>query len=134
MGVKPYLIVAALRLVVAQRLVRLLCPHCKVRGEMSPDQAVQLKPEERNGFRDLYIPQGCAQCKGIGYFGRKAVIEVMPIASHEMRELVMAGVNPETVRQRAIAEGMRTLRESALELAAQGLTSLAEALTIYYAD
>src|SRR5262249_8969044 len=103
MGIKPYLIVAALKIVIAQRLIRLLCADCKVKAELNKDELLQLPEEAREKVRDSYGPKGCRQCGGIGYKGRKAIIEVLPVKSHEMRQLIFDCANPDKVAKQAIS-------------------------------
>lgn len=110
MGVHPYLLADTLVLCVAQRLVRLLCPHCKV------------SRNDRNGFRAV----GCDACYDTGYAGRKAIYEVLPVderLSSAIRRAEEVAIQPERM-------GIRTLRTSALELVEQGLTSYEEVLPL----
>ena len=110
MGVHPYLLADTLVLCVAQRLVRLLCPHCKV------------PPDDRHGFRAV----GCEACYDTGYAGRKAIYEVLPVddrLASAIRRTEEVAVDPERL-------GIRTLRASALELVEQGLTSYEEVLPL----
>ncbi len=136
MGVKPFLIVAALKVAIAQRLIRLLCPHCKVQAPLDEELASQLAKEERKKLAKVFVkgPKGCDHCDGVGYKGRKAVLEVMTVKSHETRQLIMEAANPDKILERAKADGMVPLRDGAIDLVAQGLTSLEEAFTIYYVD
>jgi type IV pilus assembly protein PilB len=134
MGVKLFLISAALRLVVAQRLVRLLCPKCKVQIQLSAEQACQLSAEERKRLGTIWKSAGCPECDSIGFKGRRAVLEVMPFKSFQMHDLLKDNVNPDLILKQAQAEGLLTLRSSALELIEQGLTSFDEGFSIYNSD
>ncbi|MBI3548109.1 MAG: Flp pilus assembly complex ATPase component TadA [Elusimicrobia bacterium] len=134
MGIRPHLIVSALKLVVAQRLIRLLCPHCKEKAELKAEESVDLSKSERERLKDTFVPRGCEHCQGIGYHGRRSVNEVMSLESHEMRQMIMDSANPDVIRQQAMKEGMITLRQDVLRLVAAGETSLSEAMSIYYVD
>jgi type IV pilus assembly protein PilB len=128
-GVEPYNLAAALRLVTAQRLVRRLCPACRQHGSetlaslrsagVSNDQVDQWHP---------YVPLGCEACHGIGFRGRVGIHQVMPI-SEAMRELIVARAGTHEIARRARVERVQTLREAALARAFDGTTSLAEALS-----
>jgi len=134
MGVKPFLIVSAIKLVIAQRLLRLLCPHCKVAAEPDPESLSQLAEAERTRLRQVYAPKGCARCEGLGYKGRRVVTEVMPFKSHAIRQLAYECANPDLILTQAKAEGMITISEGALKLAEEGLTSLSEAVSLHADD
>jgi type IV pilus assembly protein PilB len=131
MGIPPFLVAGALVLVVAQRLVRVLCPHC-ARADIASPEALQAA-----GWRGApFVPRhgtGCADCAGTGYRGRAAVYEVM-VPDDGLRERVVAGATALELRRLACASGMRTLRQAALAVAARGLTTVAEALRVTPAD
>ncbi|MBI4374997.1 MAG: Flp pilus assembly complex ATPase component TadA [Elusimicrobia bacterium] len=134
MGIKPFLVIGALRLVVAQRLLRLLCPHCKVKTDPRSEEISHLSEDDWTSLKEVYGPKGCEQCKGIGYKGRIPVMEVMPVKSHEMRQMILECVNPDNIARRAVSEGMTTLAQSAINLVKSGQTSLSEALSVYLMD
>jgi len=114
-GIAPYNLASALRLVTAQRLVRRLCEACRVASDL------ELEP----GFRPLE-PRGCAACHGIGYRGRVGVHQLMPV-SEAMRELIVARAATHTVMRQARSEGMPRLRDAAFARVREGVTSVAEA-------
>jgi type IV pilus assembly protein PilB len=127
-GVEPYNLAGALRLVTAQRLVRRLCPQCRVRGEES---AAALGVA---GFDALeadtpqpYVARGCEACHGIGYRGRVGIHEILPI-SGTIRDLIVARRGAHDIAQEARRNGVATLRDAALARVRDGTTSLAEAL------
>ncbi|MEX3764343.1 GspE/PulE family protein [Paraburkholderia phenoliruptrix] len=127
-GVEPYNLAAALRMVTAQRLVRRLCEACRA---PAPHSAAAL---EAAGFADHqldgwqpYAAKGCAACHGIGYRGRVGIHQVMPV-SDAMRELIVARASTHELARQAQSEGVRTLRDAALARVRDGTTSLAEAL------
>lgn len=129
MGIEPFLVVAALNVVVAQRLCKRLCSHCKEEVEDPEVRLVAcgLTPESAKG-RTLFKPKGCDHCGGSGYKGRVAVHEVLKVTPL-IREMILAGESADELKKVAIFEGMRTLRMSAIMKVLQGITSLEEAVT-----
>jgi type II secretory ATPase GspE/PulE/Tfp pilus assembly ATPase PilB-like protein len=126
MGVEPYNFVSALNCVLAQRLVRTICKHCKTRIRYSDEELENngLKPEE---WRDVvfYEGQGCIECAGTGYHGRTAIHELLDL-SDRIRELILAKRPSSEIRKAAHEEGMRFLRDSALLKVRAGLTTMKE--------
>ena len=129
MGVAPYLVAASVKLVIAQRLVRSLCPYCKKPGFLTEEDKKFLTEEEISQLKTVYHAAGCSRCNH-GYSGRKAVFEVMPVESSAMRQLIISSNNVDMLNQLAISEGMTTLRQSALNAVKKGYTSIQEALKI----
>lgn len=119
MGVAPYLLAATLRGVVAQRLVRRLCPKC---GKLEQATAAEQK---FSGHEQAWHKHGCNSCQGAGYHGRLAVQEVLAMTP-ELQQLVLVRAPEESLKQAARAEGWVSLQEDALSKAAAGLTTLAE--------
>jgi type IV pilus assembly protein PilB len=127
-GVEPYNLAAALRMVTAQRLVRRLCVACRVPAPHSPTalQAAGFDEDELDGWQP-YAATGCAVCHGIGYRGRVGIHQVMPV-SDAMRELIVASAGVHELARLAQTERVATLRDAALARVRDGTTSLAEAL------
>ncbi|HXC46185.1 MAG TPA: ATPase, T2SS/T4P/T4SS family, partial [Solirubrobacteraceae bacterium] len=124
MGIEPFLVASALDCVLAQRLARMLCPNCKQRT-IVPAEVLR-----ENGYKALvdleaYEPSGCRRCAGTGYRGRLGIYEVMMLSS-EIRNLTLERRSADEIREVAIREGMRRLRDDGLEKVRQGLTSIAE--------
>jgi type IV pilus assembly protein PilB len=124
MGIEPFLVASALDCVLAQRLVRTLCAHCKQRT-IIPAEVLR-----RNGYKALvdleaYEPIGCRRCSGSGYRGRAGIYEVMSVTS-EVRRLALERRPSEEIRDVAVREGMRRLRDDGLEKVRRGRTSIAE--------
>jgi type IV pilus assembly protein PilB len=124
MGIEPFLVASALDCVVAQRLARQLCSNCKQRA-IVPAEVLR-----ENGYKALvdleaYEPKGCRRCGGTGYRGRLGIYEVMRLSS-EIRGMALERRSSEEIRDLAIREGMRRLRDDGLEKVHQGLTSVAE--------
>ena len=126
MGIPPFLVSSSVVAVMAQRLVRKLCPHCKVPYELPLDVAESLGLD---GFTKVYKPLGCDECRGTGYRGRTAIFEIMPM-SEELRRAVMTGATSDDLRTMAISQGMRTLRVSGAKKVTEGITSADEVLSV----
>ncbi len=126
MGVEPYNFVSALNCVLAQRLVRVICPFCKVETSYEDDFLVEsgLDPEQWRG-RPFWEGRGCFECGGTGYRGRSAIHELLDL-SERTREMILEK-RPSTEIKRVLREeGMTFLRESAVEKARAGVTTLRE--------
>jgi type IV pilus assembly protein PilB len=126
MGVEPYNFVSALNCVLAQRLVRVICPHCKARVEYAPEvlEDSGLNPQEWKNTA-FYEGQGCIECAGTGYHGRTAIHELMDLTDR-IRDLILEKRPSSEIRKAAHDEGMRFLRESALNKIRSGVTTLKE--------
>jgi type IV pilus assembly protein PilB len=126
MGVEPYNFVSALNCVMAQRLVRLLCPQCKQPAEVSPELLREsgLDPDVYDD-QAFYDAAGCAECGGTGYRGRTAVAELLDM-SDRIRQMILERRPAVEIKQAAREEGMTFLRESALEKVFAGKTTLRE--------
>ncbi|MDP2866361.1 MAG: GspE/PulE family protein, partial [Elusimicrobiota bacterium] len=129
MGVAPYLVAASVKMVIAQRLVRTLCPQFRAAGALTADDKKFLNPKEIELLKTVYHPVGCRACSQ-GYAGRRAVFEVMPVETSAMRQLITTSNNVDLLTDLAVKEGMTSLRQSALEAVRQGQTSLSEAFKI----
>ena len=111
---------------VAQRLVRTLCPHCKVEAvtdAVAWDALVhrwRLPPPPK-----VYAPKGCLECRNTGYLGRTGIYEMMKISS-QVRHMIQANMDLAKLTETALAEGMRPLRVSAAAQVARGVTTIAE--------
>ncbi len=126
MGVEPYNFVSALNCILAQRLVRQICPHCKAKVQI-PDQELIDSGLDPKVWRDVtfYEGPGCFECGGTGFRGRSAITELLDL-SEPIRELILDKRPASEVKRRAREEGMTSLRESALEKAKEGHTTLKE--------
>ena len=126
MGVDPYSFVSALNGIAAQRLVRLLCSHCAVTERPDDEDIVKsgLTLREAKNFT-FRVGKGCGKCRGSGYLGRHAIAEVL-ILSDEICELIVAQEPIRRIKESAKKSGIRFLREAALDMLKEGLTSLEE--------
>ena len=126
LGVEPFLITATLEGVVAQRLVRRVCVHCKEEYVPGEDQLMELEllPEDVKG-RVFFRGRGCDHCNNTGYRGRLGIYEIM-VFDDEMREMVMNNASTNLLRDAAKKRGMRTLRQTGLTAIYEGLTTIEE--------
>lgn len=130
MGMESYLIGDALVGVIAQRLVRRLCPECK-RLVYATEDEKRLLGVTTSGDLPIYEPVGCEACGNTGYHGRIGVYEIMPV-TNDLRIKIAAGARADEIKEQAVSEGMSTLSVSAAKLCVQGVTSFKEALKIAY--
>ncbi|GAQ95491.1 type IV pilus assembly protein PilB [Thermodesulfovibrio aggregans] len=134
MGIEPFLISSSVILIVAQRLVRKLCPHCKKEESYSKDYLIKAGfPEDKIDQIKIYGPKGCNQCNNTGYSGRVALYEVMPI-KNEIKELILTGASEAEIKKEALKLGMITLRQSGIHKVMQGITSIDEVMRITFED
>lgn len=139
MDVPAYLIASTVDTIMAQRLVRLLCPHCRKPAEPKPElkeavtKAIKAIPEsEKANYTNIdfenpifYESEGCDKCHNVGYFGRTGIYEVMPFTK-SLKNAVLEGQNSLEIHNLAVKEGMVTLEQSGIINAMYGLTSLEE--------
>jgi type IV pilus assembly protein PilB len=126
MGVEPYQFVSALNCVMAQRLVRLICSHCKRPARVEPRLLAEsgLNPALAQTHQ-FYEGAGCIDCSGTGFKGRTAICELLNL-SDKIREMILDRRPNSEVKKAAHDEGMRFLRESAVEKVLQGMSTLRE--------
>jgi type IV pilus assembly protein PilB len=124
MGIEPFLIASAIEAVVAQRLARTLCAHCK-RRTIIPAGVLKDHGFPAQFDLEAYEPVGCVRCGGMGYRGRIGLFEVM-IMSEAIRKLALDRAPADQLGAVAVREGMRRLRDDGLEKVKSGLTSMAE--------
>jgi len=128
MGVEPYLVASSLEAVLAQRLVRVLCPHCKLADNSATAQALKAKlgiPLENT----IYKSVGCRECRNTGFHGRHAIFEWMD-TDEEIRKLVLQNASADQIRDAARKQGMKTLAEDGWRLVRQGITTVEEVLGV----
>ena len=134
MGIEPFLVASSTNLILAQRLIRRICPYCKSETKLHPEviRELGLDPEES---KDLvtYEGKGCIECNNTGYKGRQGVFEVMPI-SPVIRDLILDRAATSELRRQARAEDMLTLREDGILKLKSGLTTAEEVLRETAAD
>jgi general secretion pathway protein E len=131
MGLEEYLLTSTVNGILAQRLVRKLCPVCKEGTIAAPEIVKDLRLQRFAPAGDivLYKPVGCSACAGMGYRGRLAIIEFLPMTD-PIRKLIMAHEEAGAIQKLAIAEGMQTLYENGLVKVIQGITTLEEVMRV----
>ncbi len=130
--VEPFLLSSTLVGVAAQRLVRMICPHCKKKTFLTPDQISLLRmkmPEKSEKKLPVYYGEGCPACRGTGYFGRTAIYEVMPVTPKIVR-LINERADTKEIMKVSRLDGMMTLREVAIKKLAQGVTTFEEVVRV----
>ncbi|MCA3211611.1 MAG: Flp pilus assembly complex ATPase component TadA [Burkholderiales bacterium] len=129
LGVPPYLVNATLSGVLAQRLVRILCPHCKQPTDPPPEAlwAELMAPWRSPLPKRVFKPVGCLECRRTGYLGRTGLIELL-VMTDAMRNLIASGADLAQLRNQAARDGLRSLRVSGAEKIANGVTTLDEVL------
>jgi type IV pilus assembly protein PilB len=126
MGIAPYLISTSLVAVVAQRLLRRLCPRCKA------EYALPASIAHAHGLQEgmpVYAPVGCDDCRNTGYKGRVAIVEVMEV-NERVKDLINSNASVPAIRQASMESGMHLLVQSALRNVIQGVTSIEEMLAL----
>jgi general secretion pathway protein E len=135
MGIEPFLVSSSVIAVMAQRLVRRVCPACREPYQPTREELEELgiTPQRMLG-KTIYKPgEGCAQCKRTGYRGRTGIHELL-VVDDEVRTLVMKSADAATIRRAATARGMTTLREDGADKVVEGLTTIEEILRVTQED
>jgi type II secretion system protein E len=128
MGVEPYLVASSLEAVLAQRLVRVLCTHCKQPDNSPTAQTLKAKlgiPANTTIYKSI----GCRECRSTGFFGRHAIFEWMD-TDQEIRQLVLQSASTDQIRAAARKQGMKSLAEDGWRLVRQGITTVEEVLSV----
>ncbi|MEM8668791.1 MAG: ATPase, T2SS/T4P/T4SS family [Planctomycetota bacterium] len=129
MGVEPFLVAGTVEGVMAQRLLRRLCPHCKEEYRPNKVDVPEDFPWDDLGDRPIYRSVGCRECRNVGYTGRMGIYELL-IANDEIRELALQRTSSWEIRKVAVKHGMRTLRMDAWDKVVEGNTSVDEVLRV----
>jgi general secretion pathway protein E/type IV pilus assembly protein PilB len=133
MGVEPFLVSSTVEAVMAQRLVRRLCPHCREAYRPNRDDLPVDFPWERLGDGELYRPVGCRQCRNLGYAGRIGVYELL-VTGEEVRHLAHDNASSWEIKKAALRDGMTTLRMDGWDKTIRGVTSAAEVVRVTKMD
>lgn len=134
MGVEPFLTASSLVGVLAQRLVRKLCPKCKEEIKMTREEMLKILPDfpvdqyPDESFK-IYKPKGCLTCNNTGYKGREAVFEFLTV-TEEMKKLILDRANGADIKALAISQGMHTLKDEGIYKVMHGITSIEELLRV----
>ena len=134
MGIKRFLIASAVRAVLAQRLVRFLCPDCKAPVPLTEREARILGIDaDRASSSNILGPMGCDKCRSNGYRGRRGIFEIFKV-DDEVRNMINDGLGSPELRKRARELGMRTMREDGVRKVLGGMTSAEEVIRVTMAD
>lgn len=134
MGIEPFLISSSVNLIMAQRLARVVCPKCREPVDLPASVLLDLGvPEAEARPITAYHGTGCSNCGGTGFRGRTALYEVMAMTD-SLRESVLSGASSAELKRQAMAEGMRTLRQSGVEKILEGQTTVEEVMRVTMAD
>ena len=131
MGIEPYVVGDAVVGVIAQRLVRRLCPTCKQPRLVEDEERIVLGVPEDEEDVIIYEPSGCPLCNDTGYSGRIGVYEMMPV-SKALQAVISTGATADKIEKQALAEGMLTLKMGAAKHVLNGITSMSEMKKIVY--
>ena len=126
MGIEPYLVASSVEVIIAQRLVRVICQQCK--HEVSADEYKTARDEFGALVPPvLYKGTGCRNCQGTGYRGRQGIFEVLAVTD-EVRALILRNAASHEIRKVAVAQGMKSLREDGWRIVAEGRTTIEEVM------
>jgi type II secretory ATPase GspE/PulE/Tfp pilus assembly ATPase PilB-like protein len=130
MGIEPFLVASSVEAVLAQRLVRTICVHCKVEQKVEPDYLRKIGfPEAEIGTATFWRGAGCEECRQLGYQGRMGIYELL-ILNEAIRPLILNRSAASTIAQRAMEQGMRTLRTDGWTKVKAGQTTIEEVLRV----
>ncbi len=137
MGIEPFLVASSLTAILAQRLVRRVCPDCRVPYHPTEEELreILLTPEHiaRSGVKQLYRANSCGSCSHTGYRGRTGIYEFLPV-DDDIRQLVLKNVDSATIKKAAVSKGMNTLLDDGARKVIQGETTIAEVLSVTQED
>ena len=129
MGVDTYLLSSTIRAILAQRLIRLLCPRCKKPVKKSTELQKILKIDKWPDYTSIHQPVGCIHCRNSGYVGRTGIFELL-IPNQEIKDLVIKGASADEIEKCAVSNGMYSLNQAAIEYVLRGQTSMDEILRV----
>jgi len=132
MEIEPFLVSSSLELLIAQRLVRVICPKCKTLLSEKSKKEVSAFIKDLNIDFDkipIYEGRGCEECRFTGYRGRTAIYEILTI-TEPIREMILTHASSQQIKQKAISQGMRPLRQDGLQKVLQGITTLTEVVRV----
>jgi len=130
MGIEPFLVASSVEAVLAQRLVRTICPNCKTEQKVERSYLKRIGfPEDAIDTAKFYHGAGCEDCRQLGYQGRLAIYELL-LLNEQLRPLILNRAAASTIAQRAIELGMRTLRTDGWNKVRAGITTIEEVLRV----
>jgi type II secretion system protein E len=129
MGIEPFLVASSLEGIIAQRLVRVICPECKEKISTSSAVFKREGIEVEGDTVDIFEGKGCQNCRFTGYKGRTAIFEIM-VMNEDIRDMIFKRVTSQTIKEKAVGDGMRTLRQDGLRKVLAGITTLGEVMRV----
>lgn len=130
MGIEPFLVSSSLECLIAQRLVRRICPKCKVPIKVKKEMLDQMKDINLDPSSvELYEGKGCQECRFTGYRDRTAIHEILML-NESIREMILSRASSQQIKQKAVSQGMRTLRQDGLDKVLMGITTYAEVIRV----
>jgi general secretion pathway protein E/type IV pilus assembly protein PilB len=130
MGIEPFLVASSVEAIMAQRLVRTICPHCKSEQKVERDYLLKIGfPEEEISATKFMRGTGCEECRQLGYQGRLAIYELL-LLTEQLRPMILSRSSSTTIAQRAMEQGMRTLRTDGWNKVKLGITTIEEVLRV----
>lgn len=129
MGIEPFLVASSLEGVIAQRLVRVVCPNCRNKKSVSADIFRSQGLDIEGDAVDVFEGKGCQNCRFSGFKGRTAIFEIVAI-DDQLRDLIFRRVTAQAIQEKALSLGMRTLRQDGLRKALEGVTTLGEVMRV----
>ena len=129
MGIEPFLVASSLEGIIAQRLVRVVCPHCKHKQSVDADIFVKEGVKVKHRKVEVFEGKGCEACRFTGYSGRTAIFEIL-IIDQQIRDLIFKRVTSQEIKAKALQSGMQTLRQDGLNKVLKGITTLAEVMRV----
>ena len=129
MGVDTYLVSSTVRAILAQRLIRLLCPRCKKQVEKTDELKRVINIDEWPDYTSIHEPVGCIHCRNSGYVGRSGVFELLR-PNQEVKDLIIKGADADEIEAAAIRNGMYSLNQAAREYVLRGKTSVEEVMRV----
>ena len=132
MGIEPFLVSSSLECLIAQRLVRIICPKCKIPlNSEKKDELLRHLKDIEGDWRNikLYEGKGCEDCRFTGYRGRTGIYEILMV-TEPIRELILSHASSQQIKQKAISQGMRTLRQDGIQKVFAGITTFTEVMRV----
>ena len=130
MGIEPFLITSSVLAIIAQRLVRTVCPHCKKPSEMSSEYMKELNVNEKDVKKaHICIGEGCEKCLDTGYYGRTGIYEILKM-TEQIKQTILSSSDANVIKQVAIKEGMKALRQDGADKIMKGLSTTEEILRV----
>jgi len=133
MGIEPYLVASSVECFIAQRLVRIICSHCKIKIAPGKKVLQEFGVENNTGNLDIYEGKGCESCKHTGYKGRTAIYEFL-VMNEDIRDMVFKRASSDQIKKKALQLGMHTLRMDGWEKIKAGITTLNEVIRVTQQD